>query len=300
HRLGASFIALGEEDYPFLLRQSDGPPPLICVRGRRELLNARSAAIVGSRNASAVGRKLTRTLAHDLGRAGYVTVSGLARGIDTAAHEASLEAGTIAVMAGGIDIIYPPENAALYQRICETGLVVTEMTPGVRPQARHFPRRNRIISGLSLGTVVVEAALRSGSLITARLAGEQNREVFAVPGSPLDPRAGGANRLLRDGAHLVTCADDITCVLDGLDRQAMPGQGFFAGDSGDDDGFDFDEQPAMSARQQLISLLGPAPVHTDDLIRESGLSAGEVNTIIMELELAGRIERQSGQRISLI
>ncbi len=292
--IGAGFIAYGEPDYPALLRQTDGAPPLICAKGSLELLNEPSIALVGSRNASAVGRKFARTLASAFGKEGFVAVSGLARGIDSAVHEASMETGTIAVVAGGIDIIYPPENGDLHQEIFDKGVVVSEMVPGVRPQARHFPRRNRLISGITLGTVVVEAAMRSGSLITARLAGEQNREVFAVPGSPLDPRAGGTNKLIRDGAVLVTKADDVIDVIrDIKDRQSGESD-FFAGQSEDFTEFQNQDVPDMSVQEQIVSLLSPAPIHIDDLVRESGASIGDIQTVLLELELAGRLERHAG------
>ncbi len=299
-QLGAKFIALGEPEYPALLRQTDGAPPLICAKGKIELLNEPSIALVGSRNASAVGRKFSRTLASAFGKAGFVTVSGLARGIDTSVHEASIETGTIAVVAGGIDVIYPPENGPLHQQIFEKGVVVSEMVPGVRPQARHFPRRNRLISGITLGTVVIEAALRSGSLITARLAGEQSREVFAVPGSPLDPRAGGTNKLIKDGAVLVAKADDVLEVISDLKNRQNGQQDFFANQ--DEPFLEYDPQdlPDMTVQQKILSLLSPSPTHIDDLVRESGACVGDVHTALLELELAGRLERHTGQRVSIV
>ena len=297
--LGASFIAFGEPDYPQLLRQTDGAPPLICARGNFALLNQTSIALVGSRNASAVGRRFVRTLAAEFGNAGFVTVSGLARGIDTNVHQASLETGTIAVIAGGIDIFYPPENIDLQREISEKGVVITEMMPGTRPQARHFPRRNRLISGISRATVVIEAAVRSGSLITARLAAEQNREVFAVPGSPLDPRAGGTNKLIKNGATLVSSAADVIEVMRDIENRQI-GQGdFFANDDGFTE-FPPDDLPDMTIRQQVISLLSPAPTSIDDLARESGADIPTVHAILLELELAGRLERHTGHRVSLI
>ncbi len=298
--IGAKFIAYGEPDFPALLRQTDGAPPMICARGRFELLNLPSIALVGSRNASAVGRKFARTLAGAFGKAGFVCVSGLARGIDTSVHEASLATGTIAVVAGGVDIIYPPENGELHGEIFEKGLVISEMEPGVRPQGRHFPRRNRLISGLTLGTVVVEAALRSGSLITARLAGEQNREVFAVPGSPLDPRAGGTNKLIRDGAVLVTKAADVLDVIGELTDRQRPQGDFFADQNDEFTEFEAQELPDMNVQEQIISLLSPTPTHIDDLVRESGANISDVHTVLLELELAGRLERHVGQQVSLL
>jgi len=212
-KLGGRLVAACEPDFPLGLAVLDPPPPLISVIGRTHLLQQDMVAIVGARNASALARKFAQILARDLGDAGLVIASGLARGIDSAAHEAGLEHGTVAVVAGGVDIIYPPENEALYRAIAERGAVISEMRLGEAPQARHFPRRNRLISGLSRGVVVVEAAERSGSLITANYALEQNREIFAVPGSPLDPRARGANRLIRDGATLTEGAHDVLAVL---------------------------------------------------------------------------------------
>jgi DNA processing protein len=296
--MGARFIAFGEPDYPVLLRHTDGAPPLICAKGRFELFNQTSVAIVGSRNASAVGMNFARRLASDLGAAGYVTVSGLARGIDTNVHVASLETGTIAVVAGGIDIIYPPENGPLQDEIFEKGVVVSEMMPGLRPQARHFPRRNRLISGISRGTVVVEAARRSGSLITARLASEQNREVFAVPGSPLDPRAGGTNKLIKDGAVLITGAPDVIAVMRDVENRQIKQGDFFA--AADDDHLLMDEEPDLNTRQQIISLLSPCPSEINDLARLSGAGIAMVHSVLLELELAGRLERHTGQRVSLV
>lgn len=212
-RLGARLLVLGDADYPPALAAIEDAPPTLAVRGNVELLARRSLAIVGSRNASISGRRLAETLAADLGRAGLVVVSGMARGIDAAAHRGALPTGTVAVVAGGIDVVYPPENASLYEAIAMAGAVVAESPPGVQPLARHFPRRNRIIAGLSAGVLVVEAALHSGSLITARLALEQNRDVFAVPGSPLDPRSRGGNDLIRQGGVLTESADDVLSTL---------------------------------------------------------------------------------------
>jgi len=311
-QIGARFIALGEPDYPKMLRHTDGAPPLICAKGNFDLFNKPSLAIVGSRNASAVGRKFARTLAGEIGKAGFVTVSGLARGIDTSVHEASLQGGTIAVVAGGIDVIYPPENESLHHMLFEQGLVVSEMLPGIRPQARHFPRRNRLISGISLGTLVVEAAVRSGSLITARLAGEQNREVFAVPGSPLDPRAGGTNKLIQNGAVLVSRAQDVIDILNDIETRQFGQSDLFAGTK-TKDGFtdveDFDvtdqddeqeELPDMNTHQKIVTLLSPAPTHINDLARESGADIQAVHSVLLDLELAGRLERHTGQRVSIV
>ena len=295
HALGARFVASCEDDYPALLRHIADPPPMICIKGDIGVTARPVVAIVGSRNASAVGRKLARKLAGDLGAAGYTVVSGLARGIDTAAHEGSLETGTAAVLAGGIDNVYPPENQGLFDAIADSGLIVTEHVPGTQPSAKNFPRRNRVVSGMAWGVVVVEAALRSGSLITARLALEQNREVFAVPGSPLDPRAEGTNKLIKDGAVLVQNADDVIDVLSAFlaPREPPPSGG----------GMHMSE-PAGSGppasdgiRTALLDLMGAAPVDIDDLIRESGFSAAQVLTTILELELAGLVQRLPQQKI---
>jgi DNA processing protein len=252
--------------------------------------------IVGSRNASAAGLKMTQRIAHGLSEAGFATASGLARGIDAAAHRASLETGTIAVLAGGHDHIYPPEHKELLEAILPTGAAISEMPFGWEPRARDFPRRNRLISGLSLGVVIVEAAQRSGSLITARMALEQGREVFAVPGSPLDPRAEGTNGLLKQGATPVTEAADIVSVLQpimGVDVPAREPESA-EGNTGDD------LEPAADERARIIGLLSPAPVSIDDLVRLSQTSPRAVRTILLELEIAGRLERHGGGLVSLI
>jgi DNA processing protein len=265
------------------------------MRGGEETLSREMIAVVGARNASALGRKFAAELAAALGAAGLVVVSGLARGIDTAAHEGALASGTIAVLAGGMDDIYPPENARLYERIAREGAIVSEMPAGQRPQAKHFPRRNRIISGLARGVVIVEAAEGSGSLITANYALEQGREVFAVPGSPLDPRARGGNRLLRDGATLTETAEDVLEVL-----RPLIGSGFREPDGNvgrwaeDDDG-SADEE----LRRRVKELLGPSPTSVDELVRQCGAPPGAVQSILLELELAGRLYRESGNRVAL-
>ncbi len=298
--VGARFVALGESAYPPLLKHIDSAPPLLCVKGKADAMLRPCLAIVGARNASASGRKFTRQIAAGLGRQEFTIVSGLARGIDTAAHEASTDTGTVAVLAGGIDVIYPPENDGLYNRIVEAGgAIVTEMTPGTVPQAKHFPRRNRIISGISYGTIVIEAAKRSGSLISARLALEQNREVFAVPGSPLDPRAQGTNGLIRQGATLTESAKDVIKVIAPLLERSL----FDDREMDEPDEFDgtaYDPKIAGSAREEIIGLLSTAPVEIDDLIRESGHPPGTVLSILLELEIAGRLQRHPGQLVSLI
>jgi DNA processing protein len=293
--LGARFVGKCEPDYPQLLRHIDSAPPMICIKGKAEFARREAIAIVGSRNASANGRRLARIFASELASAGYVITSGLARGIDTAAHEAALPHGTIAVIANGIDVTYPPENAPLQQKIAENGLVITEMPPGAEPRDTSFPRRNRIISGISRAVIIVEATLRSGSLITARFANEQGREVFAVPGSPLDPRSEGTNRLIRDGAHLLTRSQEVLDALlpmrsglreDEPERPVMKGSG--------------PEDTDRAAHQVILDLLSPAPTEIDDLIRESGLTAQVVVGVLLELELAGRLARHGRQLVSLI
>jgi DNA processing protein len=294
--LGARLVAYGEDEYPPLLREIDSAPPLLCLKGDTSILTLPGIAIVGARNASALGRKFARQLAAELGKAGHLIVSGLARGIDTAAHEAALNSGTAAVLAGGIDIIYPPENEQLYRSIGERGVLVAECLPGTVPKAEHFPRRNRLISGMCYGTLVVEAALRSGSLITARMALEQGREVFAVPGSPLDPRAGGTNKLLREGATLITSAADvIEAVRPMLGRPINVNEEMMR----EEDEITAAYIASGRERDQLIELLGTAPVEIDDLIRESKLKPSLVIAILLELELAGLIKRHKRNLVSI-
>jgi DNA processing protein len=296
HEFGGRMIASVEPEYPRGLAALDPPPPLISVIGHDTLLAREMVGIVGARNASALGCRLAARLAADLGEAGFAVVSGLARGIDAAAHDASLAHGTCAVVAGGIDIIYPPENTALYGRIRAQGAIVSEMPFGERPQARHFPRRNRLISGLARGVVIVEAAEGSGSLITARFALEQNREIFAVPGSPLDPRARGTNHLIREGATLTETADDVIAALRpivGRDFQEPGGKS----DSALPDGARLDAE-ADRVRVRIEEALGPAPVEVDELIRLCRVPAAAVLTVLLEMELAGRLARHSGNRVS--
>jgi DNA processing protein len=292
----AQLVAYGEEAYPPLLREIDSAPPLLCLKGDTSLLALPPVAIVGARNASALGRKFARQLAAELGQAGYLIVSGLARGIDTASHEAALHSGTAAVLAGGIDIVYPPENEELHRSIGERGVLIAECMPGTIPKAEHFPRRNRLIAGICYGTLVIEAALRSGSLITARLAAEQGREVFAVPGSPLDPRAGGTNKLLREGATLITSTGDVIEVL-----RPMIGRPINVNEEmmREQDEVEIAYAASGQERDRIMELLGPAPVEVDDLIRESRLKPAIVIAILLELELAGLVRRHRRNQVSV-
>ena len=292
-KLGAKYLVLGQGLYPRLLAELEDAPPLLMAKGNLNLLDRMAVAIVGARNASAAACRFARGLAHDLGEQDLVVVSGLARGIDSAAHDGALETGTVAVVAGGIDVFYPPENAERQKLVYEKGLVLAEMAPGTEPRARHFPYRNRIIAGISAGTVVVEAAPKSGSLITARLAAEAGREVMAVPGSPLDPRAQGCNRLIRDGATLVQTAADVIEELRPLESRvaAAPAP--------------FEHRPAEpvngseEGRGLVEELLGPSPVPVDEIIRLSGASSGAVQMALLELDLAGRLDRHAGGKVSL-
>jgi DNA processing protein len=294
--LGVCLVGLREVAYPARLAEIDDAPPLLAVRGKLPALARPMLAMVGSRNASAAGSKIAAQLARDLGAAGFVIVSGLARGIDAAAHRASLASGTVAVLAGGHDRIYPADHAPLLDDILENGAAISEMPLGWEPRARDFPRRNRLISGLSVGVVIVEAAQRSGSLITARFALEQGREVFAVPGSPLDPRAQGANSLLKQGAILVTEVGDVIAAIEpilgrAIARPPVPLEApqFEAEAQG---------EPVAHAPDDIAGLLGPTPVAIDDLVRLSGASPATVRRVLLELELAGRIERHGGGLVS--
>ena len=296
--MGARFVALGEPDYPAHLRTIEGPPPLLALKGGPGVCRRHGVAIVGARNASLAGRKMAALMARGLGEAGYVTVSGLARGIDAAAHEASLDTGTVAVFAGGLDRLYPPENEGLAGRIVDSGgALISEMPFGWEPRARDFPRRNRLISGIALGVVVIEAAARSGSLHTARFAAEQGREVFAVPGSPLDPRAEGTNDLIRQGATLVANAAQ---VVEGLmpilgrraDRPAL--------EAAAAEDFDRPLDASDEARRLIVEALGPTPVTIDEILRATGVGAGALQLVLMELTLAGRLERMAGGRVALV
>jgi DNA processing protein len=337
-RLNATFVALGEPEYPSLLRRIDTAPAVIAMRGNPAIFARPAVAIVGSRNASAAGLAFAERLARGIAQQGYATVSGLARGIDIRAHRATQETGTIAVLAGGHDRVYPPEFANLLESFLEHGAAISEMPFGLEARGRDFPRRNRIVAGLAQGTIVVEAARRSGSLITARFATEQGREVFAVPGSPLDPRAEGTNDLLREGATLCTCVEDVTEALskqldeplfrpdlfaepearnpmdeplwDELDladvapAPVMPQRPRDMTDVADIALPNVSEaniaESADNARARIIGLLGPSPVSIDELVRSSAASARDVRSVLFELELAGRLERHGGDLVSLI
>jgi DNA processing protein len=296
-RMGARFVCIGEADYPSMLRRMDNPPPLLAVKGTGAVFFLPAVAIVGARNASLAGIKMARMLAADLGREGHAIVSGLARGIDTAAHQGSLSTGTIGVLAGGLDRPYPPENADLCDEIAANGgAIVSEMPFGWEPRAQDFPRRNRIVAGIALGLVVVEAAKRSGSLISARLAGEMGRLVFAVPGSPLDPRAAGANGLLKDGAILVTETADIIEALAPLTGRPVPPTGPLE----EPPDFSATPPPGDDDRARVVEALGPTPTGIDELIRHTGLHPAQMFMILLELDLAGRLERHAGGAVSLV
>lgn len=304
--LGARLLCLGESAYPALLAQVEDAPPCLYALGHAPLLARPCIGMVGARNASVAGKQFARKLALDLAAAGITVVSGLARGIDTAAHEGALyaatrndpaAAGTAAVVAGGIDVIYPPENDRLYRQMVEQGVILSEMPPATVPQARHFPRRNRIISGASLGVVVVEASAKSGSLITARCAADQGREVFAVPGSPLEARSEGPNLLLRDGATLIRHAGDI---LEAITRHPPAlGERGRPGFSGPAPALP-PEQDLARARAEVVPCLTVTAVTVDEIIRQCQLSFAVVSMILLELELAGRLERHPGNRVSLL
>lgn len=297
-RAGVRLLAHCEPDYPHALACIPAPPPLILVKGRLELATKPCCAMVGARNASAAGLRFSRQLAHGLGTAGITIVSGLARGIDGAAHAGSLETGTIAVLAGGLDYIYPPEHYELHHAIAEQGLLVSEVALGTLPTARDFPRRNRLISGLSLGVLVVEAAVKSGSLITARFAAEQGRDVMAVPGSPLDPRARGSNQLLRDGAHLIESVEDVLAILENTPAIEREGDAPGHDSAGlEDEALDFVDWPMPdpdtdipSPADRIRGLLSPTPISADELARQAAIPAGQINAIVLELEMAGEVD----------
>lgn len=295
-RAGAALLGWLEPAYPVPLAAIEDAPPLLTVRGNIAFLSERNIAMVGARNASANGRALAEAIARDLGKAGFVVPSGLARGIDAAAHKGALATGTVAVLAGGIDVCYPPEHRALFDAVAAQGALVAELPPGTEPLARHFPRRNRIISGLAEGVVVVEAALRSGSLITARLAGEQGREVFAVPGSPLDPRCHGSNNLIRQGAALTESAEDVLRALSG--RRISPAPAMALAEPDLAPLAPPAEADSDKARTLLIEHLSPSPTAVDELVRQTDLPPALVASALLELELAGRIERHPGNRVA--
>ncbi len=300
-RAGARFVASGEPDYPVLLRGLDNPPPLLCVRGQVPHAPGMPIAIVGARNASISGQKLAAKFSRELGEAGHAIISGLARGIDASAHRAALRTGTVAVFAGGIDRPYPEENASLAEEIVANGgALISEMPIGWSPRNIDFPRRNRIVAGLAIAVLVIEAAKRSGSLITARLATECGRQVLAVPGSPLDPRSEGGNHLIRQGAILATSSEDVLEAirpLSGADqqdyfvREADTGEREFNQDAVHD--------VPQTLRDRVVEALGPTPVEVDEIVRHTGARVGEVQLVLLELALAGRLERHSGGRVSL-
>ena len=289
---GARHVFAGDTDYPLLLSHLDNAPPVMCVKGDLALLARPAVALVGARNASAGACQFARQLAFELSQMGLSVVSGLARGIDTAAYMGSIDSGTIAVIAGGIDVVYPPENRALQDRIADRGLLIAEQPPGTEPRARHLPYRNRIIAGLSAGTVLIEAAPKSGSLITARLAAEAGREVMAVPGSPLDPRSRGCNELIREGATLVQNASEIAEMIHPIDNR-MLGQAaslFKLATKISDDG-------SNAERSAVIDLMGMTYVSVDELVRQSGSSPATVQMVLLEFELAGKLERGAGGKV---
>lgn len=291
-------IAAYEDEYPLSLAAIEDAPPVITVFGRTDILNRPAVGIVGSRNASLNGKKFAFKISQELGQANYVIASGLARGIDTAAHEGSLASGTIAVVAGGADVVYPKENQKIYDQICEHGAVVSECAYGTQPIAQHFPKRNRIITGLSMGVVIIEANLKSGSLISARTAADQGRDVFAVPGFPADPRSAGTNALIRDGAILVRGVEDVLEHLNSFAAQhsktmkpRLPGL--------EDEGevFDFEGE---NPRNEILSLLSTSPTGVDEIIRACQLRSEIVQGCLLEMELTGEVQRLPGNRVSLI
>lgn len=295
-KAGARMLRLGAPDYPAKLAEIADPPPFLWALGDVALAARPTVGIIGARNASSVGLRMARTLAEELGARGHVVVSGFARGIDAAAHDAALSTGTAAALAGGVDTVYPKENEALAAKMREQGLLVSEAPMGLEPQGRHFPRRNRVVSGLSAGIVLIEAAARSGSLITARFALEQGREAMAVPGAPLDPRAEGCNDLIRQGAALIRSADDV--------EEALEAPRSLFGLAEDAEPFLLDAEPEEAApdpdlASRAAALLGPAPVDVDDLARDLDVSPASLAVALMELELAGAVERRAGGMVAL-
>ncbi|MGI9389543.1 MAG: DNA-processing protein DprA [Boseongicola sp.] len=293
-QVGAVPIAYGSEKYPSQLAEITDPPPFLWAVGNTELLGKQTIAIVGARNASSLGTRMARRLATELGKAGFAVASGLARGVDTAAHLAAIETGTIAVMAGGVDVAYPAENAVLFQEIQDKGLRISEMPMNLAPQARHFPSRNRIISGLAVAVIVVEAAAKSGSLITARTALDQGRDVLAVPGHPFDARAAGSNMLLRDGATLVRSARDVIEAIQivGAEPETIK---VARREASDKVATSID---IAALHQQILERLGPSPVPEDQVIRDLKTAADIVSPAIVTLEMAGRIRRDAGGMLS--
>lgn len=294
---GVKILAACEADYPFYLKTIDPPPPLISVIGRTDILHKPCAAIVGSRNASAIGQRFARQIANELGHEGYTIISGLARGIDANAHSGALETGTAAVLGGGVDHVYPRQNAELYEAMCEQGALISESPLGYRATARDFPRRNRIISGLSMGVIVIEAAERSGTLITARYATEQNREVMAAPGSPLDPRTKGCNRLIQQGAALIENAQDIINCLENIRPPQMmePNENYKQAEFN----WQAAEKDIEKARITVLSLLSPTPTSRDEIIRLSGFTTPLVTAALLEMELNGEAIVEADGRVAL-
>lgn len=293
-RCGATYVFSDDSTYPAILSELPSAPVVLIAKGDTALMARKMVAIVGARNASAAACRFARMLGAGLGEAGYVVVSGLARGIDTAAHHGAMAHGTIGVIASGIDVYFPPENRALQEQLAAEHLVLSEYVSGTEPLARQFPHRNRIIAGLALGTVVVEAAPRSGSLVTARLANEAGREVMAVPGSPLDPRAQGCNGLIREGATLIQSASDIIEALGPIDTRMLrqpPRAHYDALDTAD---------PGDDERTRITGLLGPVAVAVDELARQSGIAVASLQMVLLELELAGRLQHHAAGRVSLI
>jgi len=300
-QMGGTIITACEPEFPILLKQLRDFPPIITVYGNDQILNHHSVAIVGSRNASANGCRFSEKLAHDIGQHHLMVISGLARGVDTAAHRGALKSGTIAVMAGGLNHIYPPENKELFRSIGENGAVITEMPYDAVPKAQNFPRRNRIISGMSLGVVVVEANFRSGSLITSRMALEQSREVFAVPGFPLDPRSVGTNDLIKQGAHLVSSASDVVDVIKPLCHSPQN----YLNDSANQDYHvpkvkPLSEKKLNEVRSLVVAKIGASPTAVNDIVSQTGLAPNIILTILLEMELAGKLDRHPGNKVSVV
>lgn len=297
-KLKGKIIAAYEDEYPLSLAAIEDAPPVITAFGRTDILNKKSVGIVGSRNSSLNGKKFAFKLAQDLGERDYIVSSGLARGIDTAAHEGSLAHGTIAVVAGGADVVYPKENQKLYDQICDLGVVISECAIGTQPLAQHFPKRNRIITGLSLGVIIVEANPKSGSLISARTAAEQGRDVFAVPGFPMDPRSSGTNALIRDGAILVRGIEDVIEHLNSFTAARITNQKtLLSGLEDESEIFDFEGE---NVKTEILSLLSTSPTGIDEIIRACQLRSASVQACLLEMELSGEVQRLPGNRVALI